>query len=146
VTTVLVPVGMTRDFEFVADAPGDWAMHCHMTHHMMNQMGHKMPNLIGVDTRGLDKVIDPVVPGYMTMGANGMGTMGGMQMSVPSNSIPMLGGEGLFGPIDMGGMFTVVKVREKLAGYDDPGNYEHPAGSVASNATAEEMGRDGIGG
>ena len=36
--TVLVPVGSTRDIEFVADAPGDWAMHCHMTHHVMNQM------------------------------------------------------------------------------------------------------------
>ncbi|MGH8744297.1 MAG: multicopper oxidase family protein, partial [Burkholderiales bacterium] len=39
-TTVLVPVGNTRDIEFIADAPGDWAMHCHMTHHIMNQMGH----------------------------------------------------------------------------------------------------------
>jgi manganese oxidase len=35
-TTVLVPVGSSRDIEFVADAPGDWALHCHMTHHLMN--------------------------------------------------------------------------------------------------------------
>jgi hypothetical protein len=49
-TTVLVPVGSTRDVEFVADEPGDWAMHCHMTHHVMNQMGHELPNMIGVDT------------------------------------------------------------------------------------------------
>ena len=38
------PSAATRDIEFVADAPGDWAMHCHMTHHVMNQMGHGGPN------------------------------------------------------------------------------------------------------
>src|SRR5262249_33999446 len=43
-TTVLVPVGSTRTIEFVANEPGDWAMHCHMTHHVMNQMGHRFPN------------------------------------------------------------------------------------------------------
>ena len=40
--------------EFVADEPGDWAMHCHMTHHVMNQMGHGIPNMIGVEPGGLD--------------------------------------------------------------------------------------------
>ena len=50
-TTVLVPVGSTRTIEFVANEPGDWAMHCHMTHHVMNQMGHGLPNVIGVDAR-----------------------------------------------------------------------------------------------
>ncbi len=39
--TVLVAVGQTRAVEFIADAPGDWAMHCHMTHHVMNQMGSR---------------------------------------------------------------------------------------------------------
>lgn len=39
-TSVLTPIGTTRTFDFVADAPGDWAIHCHMTHHVMNQMGH----------------------------------------------------------------------------------------------------------
>ena len=53
-TTVLVPVGTVRDIEFVADAPGDWALHCHMTHHVMNQMGHGLPNMIGVKPGGLD--------------------------------------------------------------------------------------------
>ena len=44
-TTVLVPVGTTRTIEFVARAPGDWPLHCHMTHHVMNQMGHDVANL-----------------------------------------------------------------------------------------------------
>ena len=31
----------------------------------------------------------------------------------------------------MGGMFTVLKVRDGLTGYADPGWYRHPAGTVA---------------
>jgi manganese oxidase len=141
-TTVLVPVGATRTIEFVADALGDWAFHCHMTHHVMNQMGHDVPNLVGADTRGLDARVGRVVPGYMTMGATGMGDM--HKMELPDNSISMLGGDGPFGLIDMGGMFTILKVRKKLTGDDDPGWYEHPPGTVASKASAGELARDGI--
>lgn len=43
-TTVDVPVGAIRAFEFVADNPGDWAFHCHKTHHAMNAMGHNTKN------------------------------------------------------------------------------------------------------
>jgi FtsP/CotA-like multicopper oxidase with cupredoxin domain len=75
-TTVLVAVGQTRTVEFIADNPGDWAMHCHMSHHTMNQMGHNAPNLIGVRTGGLDKRVEAVLPGYMTMGETGMSGMG----------------------------------------------------------------------
>jgi manganese oxidase len=142
--TVLVPVGSTRTVEFVADNPGDWPMHCHMTHHTMNQMGHDVPNVLGVDTRGLDKRIDPLLPGFMSMGETGMDDMAGMQMSIPANSISMSGGKGRFGFIDMGGMFTLVKVRERLTGYDDPGDYDFPPNSVAIAATADELRRDGI--
>ena len=142
--TVLVPVGSTRALEFVADNPGNWPMHCHMTHHMMNQMGHDVPNIIGVDTTGFDKRLNSLLPDYMSMGQNGMADMPDMQMQVPANSIPMLGGKGRFGPIDMGGMFTTVKVRDHLTGYDDPGDYDFPPGTVADAATADELRRDGI--
>jgi hypothetical protein len=143
--TVLVPVGSTRAIEFVADAPGDWALHCHMTHHAMNQMGHRALNLIGVDTDKLDdKVRASLIPGYMNMGQTGMSDMADMGMDVPKNSIPMLGGKGAFGTIDMGGMFTVLKVRPDITSYEDPGNYQHPAGTVARVASAEELRRDGI--
>ena len=141
-TTVNVPPGTTRDIEFVADAPGDWAMHCHKTHHTMNQMDHTVPNLTGVDQSGLEEKVRKLLPGYMAMGQNGMGEM--MDMGRPLNTLPMMTGNGQFGSIDMGGMFTVVKVREKLSGYDDPGDYKFPAGSVATVATAEELRRDGI--
>ena len=36
--TVLVGVAQARDIEFVANNPGDWHLHCHLPHHMMNQM------------------------------------------------------------------------------------------------------------
>jgi manganese oxidase len=142
--TVLVPVGATRAIEFIADNPGDWPLHCHMTHHTMNQMGHNSPNLIGVDAAAIDKAVQPLLPDYMTMGAGGMGDMTNMRMPAPKNSIPMLGGKGQFGTIDMGGMFTLVKVRDRINGYDDPGDYQFPAGTVATAATAAELRRDGI--
>lgn len=36
--TVLVGVAQARDVEFVAKYPGDWLLHCHLPHHMMNHM------------------------------------------------------------------------------------------------------------
>ncbi|MGN6105628.1 MAG: multicopper oxidase domain-containing protein [Kofleriaceae bacterium] len=141
-TTTLLGVGQVRVIEFVADNPGDWALHCHMTHHVMNQMGHDVPNLVGADTRGLDARVGRVVPGYMTMGATGMGEMHKMQL--PHNSISMVGGDGPFGVIDMGGMFTILKVRKSLSGDTDPGWYDHPAGTLAGEASAEDLARDGI--
>ena len=145
-TTVLVAVGQTRAIEFVADAPGDWAMHCHMFHHVMNQMGHDIPNMIGVNPAGLDQKVQRLLPAYMTMGQEGMGDMGDMGMAVPENSIPMVGAQGPFDYITMGGMFTILKVRESLPqGYDvDPGWYEHPPRTVAWAATAAELRKDGI--
>jgi manganese oxidase len=145
-TTVLVAVGTTRTIEFVADEPGDWAMHCHMSHHTMNQMGHGIPNLIGMNPRGLDDKVRRLLPAYMTMGHTGMGGMGEhmVHMGVPPNSIPMVGAPGPFAYIDMGGMFTVLKVRRDVDGYEDPGWYDHPAGTVAGLASEEALRRDGI--
>jgi FtsP/CotA-like multicopper oxidase with cupredoxin domain len=143
-TAVLVPVGTTRTIEFVADNPGDWALHCHMTHHVMNQMGHDVPVLLGTDTHQLDKRMRSLVPGYMSMGQSGMGEMGTMRMPVPENSIPMVGGQGPFTHIDMGGMFTILKVRDDPDAEDGTGWYTHPEGTVADVARAEDLSADGI--
>ncbi len=134
--TVDLGVGQMRAIEFIADAPGDWAFHCHKSHHTMNAMGHDVPNLIGVDHRGVARKINDLVPGYMVMGEKG-GSMGTMRMPLPENTLPMMDGTGPFGPIEMGGMFTTIKVREGLArgDYRDPGWYQHPAGTVASEWT-----------
>ncbi len=137
--TIDVPVGAMRAFDFVADAPGDWAFHCHKSHHTMNAMGHDVPTMIGVDHRGVARQIMNLVPDYMVMGERGMADMGEMEMPLPDNTLPMMTGAGPFGPIEMGGMFTVVKVREGLAAndYKDPGWYKHPPGTVAYEWTGE---------
>jgi manganese oxidase len=131
--TTDVPVGAMRAFEFVADEPGDWAIHCHKSHHTMNAMGHNVKTFIGVPQRDLTKVIRKLVPDYMAMGSAGMAEMGSMEMPLPDNTLPMMTGFGQYGPIEMGGMFSVVKVRDGLArnDYKDPGWYQHPAGTVA---------------
>lgn len=135
-TTVLVPVGTTRDVEFIADNPGDWALHCHMSHHTMNAMAHDIANTVGVDQAGLDRKIQSLLPGYMAMGRDGMAEMQDMakHMPGPRNTLPMMMGKGQFGNIEMGGMFTVLKVRDNISSYGDPGWYRFPDGSVARKA------------
>jgi manganese oxidase len=134
--TIDVPVGAIRACEFIADNPGDWPFHCHKAHHTMNAMGHNVTNFIGAAQKSdLVGAVRKLVPGYMPMGSSGMsmGEMGEMAMSAPANTLPMMTGSGQFGPIEMGGMFTVIKIREGLAAndYKDPGPYDHPEGTVA---------------
>lgn len=131
--TTDVAVGQMRAVEFTATDLGDWAFHCHKSHHTMNAMGHDVPTMIGVDHQGVAAKINQLVPGYMVMGERGMADMGEMQMPIPDNTLPMMAGDGPFGAIGMGGMFTTVKVRkdQKPGDYRDPGWYKHPAGSVA---------------
>lgn len=143
-TTFLVPVGSVRVFEFVTTEPGDWAMHCHMTHHVMNQMGHGFPVMVGADAQKIDRRVKALVPNYMTMGHDGMGAMSEMNMPAPTNSIPMRGGKGPFSSIDMGGMFTVLKVRERPNEADPDGWHQHPKGTVADVAPADRLAADGI--
>jgi manganese oxidase len=132
-TSADIPVGAIRAIEFVADNPGDWAFHCHKSHHVMNAMGHDVPTMIGVDHRGVAERINRLIPDYMLMGERGMADMGEMEMPLPDNTLPMMSGSGPFGAMEMGGMFTVVKVRDGLArnDYKDPGWYKHPPGTVA---------------
>jgi FtsP/CotA-like multicopper oxidase with cupredoxin domain len=131
-TTVVVAPGQTRDVEFRAVA-GDWAFHCHRRHHPMNAMGHDVPNMLGVSQAGVEDQIKELVPGYMAMGETGMGEMADMHMPLPKNTMPMMGGEGPFGAIGMGGMFTVLKVRDRMKSYTDAeaGWFENPAGTVS---------------
>ena len=144
--TMDIGVGQMRAIEFDATDPGDWPFHCHKSHHTMNAMGHKVPTMIGVDQQGVAERINKLVPGYMAMGERG-GSMGGMAMPLPDNTLPMMSGRGPFGDIEMGGMFTMVKIRrhQKPGDYTDPGWYAHPPGTVAWEWTgdlpAAEIGR-----
>ena len=131
--TTDVAVGQMRAIEFNATDPGDWAIHCHKSHHTMGPMGHAVPTMIGVQQDDIGEKVAALIPGYMAMGSSGMAEMGVMQMPLPSNTLPMMTGRGQFGPLEMGGMFSTVKVRAGLArnDYRDPGPYRHPAGTVA---------------
>ncbi|WP_428311918.1 multicopper oxidase family protein [Hydrocarboniphaga sp.] len=141
-STEIVGVGQVRDLEFVPTEPGDWSLHCHMAHHTMNAMGHGVPNPVGVDQGGeVQAQMRKLLPGHMAMGKNGMSEHArhGAHMQGPDNTLPMMTGRGPYGPLEMGGMFTVLKVREGLAAGDfrDPGPYAMPAGKIARKVSSD---------
>ncbi len=149
-TTVAIGPGQTRDYEFIA-IPGDWALHCHLRHHPMNAMGHNIPNMIGVNQKGVEGTVQDLLPNYMAMGQNGMHEMTEMGMEGPQNTLPMMGGDGPFGPVGMGGMFTILKVHEDIPDFKtaeeytkqvklpgDFGWYNNPPGTVADIAPGYE--------
>jgi hypothetical protein len=84
-----------------------------------------------------------ILPGYMAMGRNGMAEhqmhhdMG--HMPGPENTLPMMTGKGPYGNLEMGGMFTVIKVRDGLrpGDYSDPGWYRSPPGTVARKISSD---------
>ena len=140
--TEIIGVGQMRDIEFTA-VPGDWAFHCHMSHHTMGPMGHDIPNTLGVNQRGVEVRIRKMLPGYMAMGEFGMAehqkhTDSG-HMQGPPNTLPMMAGTGPFGALEMGGMFTVVKVRDDVrpGDYSDPGWYRNPPGTLARKISSD---------
>jgi len=65
--TVLVGVAQVREIEFIANNPGDWILHCHMFHHMMNHM--ISPVGPGSRKQAAGKFLDPRYrfPGYLQM-------------------------------------------------------------------------------
>jgi hypothetical protein len=73
----------------------------------------------------------------MVMGERGMKDMTEMQMPLPDNTAPMMAGQGPFGAVGMGGMFSVLKVRrdQPRGDYSDPGWFRHPSGTVAYEFT-----------
>ncbi len=134
-----IAVGQMRQIEFLADEEGDWAFHCHKSHHTMNAMGHDVPTMIGVDHSGVMQQLKDLVPEYMVMGERGMSDMTEMPMALPENTTPMMTGQGPFGSVEMGGMFSMVKVRKDQPDndYSDPGWFDHPPGTVAYEWTGE---------
>lgn len=158
-TTVAIGPGQTRDYEFIA-IPGDWALHCHLRHHPMNAMGHDIPNVIGVSQAGVEEKVRALLPGYMAMGEKGMHEHleHSKHMEGPVNTLPMMGGDGPFGPIGMGGMFTVLKVHDDIPDFEsaeayakqvnlpgDLGWYKNPPGTVSESIrkTSETPGAPG---
>jgi hypothetical protein len=69
--TVLLGVAQARDIEFAAKYPGNWMLHCHMPHHMMNHMA---------------SMVGPIMHGGQGMHA-GMGMQEGMGMLRQGNAL-----------------------------------------------------------
>ena len=139
--TTDIAVGQMRQIDFLADEEGDWAFHCHKSHHTMNAMGHDVPTLIGMDHSAVAKQVTDLIPDYMVMGERGMADMAEMEMPLPDNTVPMMTGEGPFGSVEMGGMFSMVKVRKDQphGDYSDPGWFEHPEGTVAFEYEGDDL-------
>ena len=106
--TTLVGVAQARDIEFVADRLGEWMLHCHLPHHMMNQMASNV--------------------GPMTRGGQGMGAGGSMKEGMgmlqdghatADNKAPMLGrGLGVGSTQDMpktNGPLTLAEADQAMA-------------------------------
>ena len=99
----------------------------------MNAMGHDLPNMLGVDQTDVQEKIRELLPHYMAMERTGMGGMQVMagHMPGPENTLPMMTGNGPYGPIQMGGMFTILKVRDNLKTNSGSDWYQPPEGTVA---------------
>jgi hypothetical protein len=65
-------------------------------------------------------------------------------MAAPENSIPMLGGRGKHDTITMGEMLAVLKIRDAIISYADPGWYDNPRRTLADPATLDVLQRNGI--
>jgi FtsP/CotA-like multicopper oxidase with cupredoxin domain len=105
---VLVGVAQVREFEFIANNPGDWMMHCHMFHHMMNHM----VSGVGPGSRGLARggQEDPryKVPGF-PQETGMMAPMSAAEMAKIKKN-PRTGGMGPMWPMGVMGLMTVVRV------------------------------------
>ncbi len=139
--TVDVAVGQMRAFEFDAIYPGDWAIHCHKSHHTMNAMGHDVPTLIGVDHRGLVRQISGIVP---RLHADGRARNGGHGRDGDGTARQHGADDDRPGPFR-----TARDGRDVLRGegarrsgarrLQDPGWYEHPPGTIAYEHTGAAL-------
>jgi hypothetical protein len=106
--TVLVAVAQVREVEFIANNPGDWALHCHMFHHMMNHM--IAPAGPGSRTKAEGKLLDPryKYPGYPQMQGM-MEHFDKEQLQKITNRKEANGMHPMW-HMDVQGLFTVVRV------------------------------------
>jgi FtsP/CotA-like multicopper oxidase with cupredoxin domain len=105
---VLVGVAQARELEFVANNPGDWVMHCHMFHHMMNHM----VSGVGPGSRGLARggAEDPryKVPGF-PQEAGMMAPMSPEELAKVTKN-PRTRGMRPMWPMGVMGLMTMVRV------------------------------------
>jgi manganese oxidase len=116
--TVLVGVAQARMVEFLASQPGNWMLHCHLPHHMMNQMS----SLVGPMTRW------PGMPAGAGM-AQGMGMLRQGQAMADENG-PSLGR----------GMGVGSTLEQTTS--DGPLSEKHATDGMSMNGTPREQGME----
>ncbi|MEQ8790416.1 MAG: copper oxidase [Pirellulaceae bacterium] len=122
--TARVGIGEVREIEFVANNPGDWVMHCHMFHHMMNHMVSQ----VGPHIRGKSLDEHGHVAGFPQ-------NMEGMTPMAPAAMRKILGRREVAGMREgwhqgVAGMFTVIRVLpEELYNRVTSGDGSIPAGA-----------------
>jgi hypothetical protein len=119
--TVLVGVAQARTVEFVANNPGNWMIHCHMPHHMMNQMS----SMVGPMTRrtgmpagaGMEEGMGMLRSGSATSDSNGpsigRGMSAGSTLERATSNGPLSQKEGGAAQRDMTGMPGIQMHMEK---------------------------------
>ncbi len=132
--TALVGVAQARDIEFVANNPGDWMLHCHLPHHMMNQMSSNVGRMSRLAAHnGMPTGIDM---------ENGMGLLNG------TPTVPMgddygasLGrGMGVASTSDMATTNGMLSTKDKGAGMPMPeGMAMKPGTAMDDDAMAQMM-------
>jgi manganese oxidase len=90
--TVLVGVAQARDIEFDAVYPGDWMLHCHLPHHMMNQMVSMVGPMAhaghGMETgKGMEEGIGVIRQGHALSEDLGPGFGRGMGMTSSETNV-----------------------------------------------------------
>jgi hypothetical protein len=123
--TVLVGVAQARDVEFVANNPGDWMIHCHLPHHMMNQMVSMVGPANGGDAK------EQAVKGYpqdMWMVMDEAFAKPETHMLRPTWSAGMMGMMTLVRVLtpEMFGMIEELKAKGLPAQPASPGHVHHP--------------------
>jgi FtsP/CotA-like multicopper oxidase with cupredoxin domain len=142
-TTVLVGVAQARDIEITADRVGDWMLHCHLPHHMMNQMSSNVGRMTrsagqpaGVDMNtGMGMLQGtpgaPTGDDYGTSLGRGMGFGSDADMATTNGPLAqkkgMTGMAGMAGMSGMSGMTDIAANANSVPGFPQDVYMEGPS-------------------
>jgi hypothetical protein len=127
--TVLVGVAQAQDIEFNAIYPGSWMLHCHLPHHMMNQMSSNVGKMTRLGSGGMSAGEDM---------ESGMGMLTGSGNATSDNRGPSLGrGMGVGSTSESAtpnGSISQKKAMHDMAGMDMGGGQMADMADIAKDA------------
>lgn len=126
--TVLVGVAQTRTIEFVANNPGDWMVHCHLPHHMMNQMASQTGRMTRGSGGGMDAGMGmamggaPLSPKYGASVGRGTGYGTEGEIATTNGALSQSGMAGM----NMGGSGEIAPNANRVPGFPQDAFMEGP--------------------